>query len=97
MAHPQWEYVSLNGPENWSSLDEKYSTCGIGKTQSPIDLRSNEVTQAVLPAIEFDYKPSPFKLINNGHSIQVNYAPGSSINIGRERYELLQFHFHKPS
>jgi carbonic anhydrase len=27
----------------------------------------------------------------------VNYTPGSSIDLGGVRYELLQFHFHKPS
>jgi carbonic anhydrase len=27
----------------------------------------------------------------------VNYAPGSSIDVGGSRYELVQFHFHKPS
>ncbi len=52
---------------------------------------------ADLPAIQFNYKPSPLKVIDNGHTIQVNYAPGSSIDVGGARYELLQFHFHKPS
>ena len=52
---------------------------------------------ADLPPIEFDYKPSPLKVIDNGHTIQVNYAPGSSIDVGGTRYELVQFHFHKPS
>jgi len=50
-----------------------------------------------LPAIKFDYKPSPLKVIDNGHTIQVNYAPGSSIDVGGARYELVQFHFHHPS
>jgi carbonic anhydrase len=27
----------------------------------------------------------------------INYAPGSSIRVGAKRYELKQFHFHKPS
>jgi carbonic anhydrase len=31
---------------------------------------------ADLPAIKFDYKPAPLKVIDNGHAIQVNYAPG---------------------
>jgi carbonic anhydrase len=50
-----------------------------------------------LPAIEFHYKPSPLKVIDNGHTIQVNVAPGSSIDVGEAHYELVQFHFHKPS
>lgn len=29
--------------------------------------------------------------------MQVNLAPGSAIEVGGDRFELLQFHFHKPS
>lgn len=36
-------------------------------------------------------------VIDNGHTIQVNYAPGSWLDVGGARYELVQFHFHKPS
>jgi carbonic anhydrase len=69
----------------------------LGKTQSPIDIRDDIATPTELPPIQFDYKAAPLRIINTGHSIQVNYAPGSSITIGGRRYELVQFHFHKPS
>jgi carbonic anhydrase len=36
-------------------------------------------------------------MLNNGHTIQVNYAKGSRITVGGEQYELAQFHFHTPS
>ncbi len=36
-------------------------------------------------------------VINNGHTIQVDYPPGSYIKINGEIYQLLQFHFHTPS
>ena len=36
-------------------------------------------------------------VINNGHTIQVNYAQGSSVTINGEKFSLLQFHFHTPS
>ena len=72
-----------------------FSACKLGKVQSPIDIRGAK--RADLPAIQFDYKPSPLKVIDNGHTIQVNYAPGSFIDVGGVRYELVQFHFHKPS
>ena len=32
----------------------------------------------------------------NGHTIQANVAPGSFAQIGPNRYELKQFHFHRP-
>ena len=32
--------------------------------------------------IEFDYRLSPLDLVNNGHTIQQNYVPGSAITVG---------------
>jgi len=90
-----WAYRGHGGPSEWGSLDPEFGTCKLGKLQSPIDIRGAKA--ADLPAIKFDYKPSALKIIDNGHTIQVNYAPGSSIDVGGVRYELLQFHFHRPS
>lgn len=50
-----------------------------------------------MPAISFHYLPSPLNVVNNGHTVQVNYARGSYIVVGKKRYDLLQFHFHHPS
>jgi carbonic anhydrase len=90
-----WAYTGHAGPSEWGTMSPEFSVCKLGKFQSPIDIRGAK--PADLPAIKFDYKPSALKIIDNGHTIQVNYAPGSSIDVGGVRYELLQFHFHKPS
>ncbi|MCP4688107.1 MAG: hypothetical protein GY859_08660, partial [Desulfobacterales bacterium] len=45
----------------------------------------------------FDYRDSPLKIINNGHTVQVNMASGSHMQVGDHIYKLLQFHFHSPS
>ena len=96
--HPaHWAYTGATGPAKWASIDEKFGTCAAGHAQSPIDIHTTDVQAAALPAIAFDYKPTPLKIIDNGHTVQVNIAPGSSITIGDTRYDLLQFHFHKPS
>ena len=50
-----------------------------------------------LPSLLFNYKPVPLRIIDNGHTIQVNYSPGSFFTVNGNRYELVQFHFHKPS
>jgi carbonic anhydrase len=50
-----------------------------------------------LPAIQFDYKPSPLHIIDNGHTVMINYGPGSFISVGGNKYALKQFHFHRPS
>src|SRR5262249_12420330 len=92
---PAFSYEGANGPSHWGDLSPQYSACKTGKEQSPIDIRNAK--SEPLPPIRFDYKPVPLRLINNGHTVQVNYGPGSSITVGNERFELKQFHFHRPS
>ena len=47
--------------------------------------------------IQFNYQPINLTVKNNGHTIQVDYPPGSAIVLDGKKYELLQFHFHTPS
>jgi len=89
---PHWTYEGPTGPEHWG---EFFPECGKGKTQSPIDIHSPFKGDSDVIAV--DYKQSPLKIVNNGHTIQINYAPGSSITVHGQKYELVQFHFHKPS
>jgi len=90
-----WSYTGHGGPADWGTLSPEFETCGLGKHQSPIDIHGAK--PADLPAIRFDYHAAPLAVVDNGHTIQVNYAPGSTIDVGGARYELVQFHFHKPS
>ena len=92
-----WAYAGKAGADKWGDMKKEFETCKLGKEQSPIDIKDKQAQKAKLDAIKFDYKPSPLKIIDNGHTIQVNYAPGSSISVNGSQYELLQFHFHKPS
>ena len=91
-----WEYgTGHGGPKHWAELNPEFAACGVGKLQSPIDIRGAE--KARLPEIQFGYEPSQPKVVNNGHTIQVNLPPGSSITVGDHKYDLVQFHFHTPS
>ena len=92
-----WSYSGHTGPAEWASMEPEFGACGIGKTQSPIDIRDADVKKVSLPAIAFDYKPSGLRIVDNGHTVQVDYGPGSSITVEGRRYDLVQFHFHKPS
>jgi carbonic anhydrase len=96
-AGPHWSYTGATGPTHWAGMEPDFGACGIGHAQSPIDIQSAKAQKAALPAIKFDYKTVPLQIIDNGHTVQVNYPPGSSIDVGGHRYELVQFHFHKPS
>jgi carbonic anhydrase len=95
--HPahQWDYGTEHGPDHWGELAPEFATCKSGRRQSPVDIEKTE--KADLPPIQFDYRPSPLRIIDNGHTIQVNYEPGSSIRVGDRQYLLKQFHFHRPS
>jgi carbonic anhydrase len=89
-AH-HWSYAGDEGSAHWGG------TCKTGKAQSPIDIRSAAVKVQPLPSLTFDYRPGPLRIIDNGHTVQVNVDPGSSLTIGNDHYQLVQFHFHKPS
>jgi carbonic anhydrase len=95
-----WSYEGPKGPEHWGDLDPAYATCKDGEEQSPIDIRNTK--KAEFPALRFGYQSGPLKyLINNGKTIRVNYhdAPGTGnfLIFGDTRYQLTQFHFHRPS
>jgi len=96
-AHPHWSYSGHTGPSHWGALEKEYTACASGHAQAPIDIHSSAAKKTDLPAIQFTYKPSPLAIVDNGHTVQVNYAPGSFIHVGDKQYELVQFHFHKPS
>ena len=90
-----WSYDGNEGPSHWGDLNPSFAPCKTGHRQSPIDIRNPQ--KADLPPIRFDYKPSPLHIMDNGHTIMITYAPGSSIRVGDKRYALTQFHFHRPS
>jgi carbonic anhydrase len=93
----RWTYSGATGPAKWAKMEKDFAACAAGKTQSPIDIPDSEARKGDLSPLLFDYKPSPLRIIDNGHTIQVNYAPGSTISVEGKRYELVEFHFHKPS
>ncbi len=91
-----WDYEGKTGPLGWGKLDPAYTACSKGREQSPIDIRGAKLNKALKP-IEFHYIAGPVTLENNGHTIVVHVNPGSYIVANGVRYDLVQFHFHRPS
>lgn len=90
-----WNYTGDSGPENWGELADEFSVCSSGKNQSPINLSG--MIKGELPELAIDYVAGGSEVINNGHTIQVNYTSGSVMSIGKHDFELKQVHFHSPS
>lgn len=90
-----WSYDGEEGPLAWGKLNPTNTKCDLGERQSPIDIRDG--IRVELDTINFDYKPTQFQVIDNGHTIQVNLNAGNYLNVSGKNFELLQFHFHRPS
>ena len=97
LAHHEihWSYEGEGAPANWGTLKPEWQLCNVGERQSPIDIRDG--IKVELEPIRFDYRPSNFRIVDNGHTIQVNLGPGNTIAVMGRMYDLVQFHFHRPS
>jgi len=93
-AH-HWGYSGDSAPQNWGTLEPGFSACSTGKSQSPIDIKSSATGNH--KPVGMAYKAGAAEIVNNGHTIEVEYKPGSSIKLDGRVYELKQFHFHAPS
>ena len=72
-----WGYAdSKCPPEQW----HKSFPAGAGSAQSPIDISNAQYSSVLRPiTIEYD-DSSAANIVNTGHSVQVNFNPGSTIN-----------------
>jgi len=84
-----WTYSGAEGPEHWGGV------CHTGKSQSPIDL--DHMVDRDLPSLDFQYHDGGYRVVNNGHAVQVDFKPGSQITVDGKHFTLKQVHFHSPS
>ena len=91
----QWAYAGDAAPQHWAELAPENRICGTGTRQSPIDIR--ETIKVDLEKIQFDYRLGSFAVLDNGHTVQVTPAQGNSLTVMGRRFELTEFHFHRPS
>lgn len=89
-----WGYEGAGAPANWAQLDARNAVCASGKRQSPIDIRDG--IKVDLEPIRFDYRPSTFRIVDNGHTISVNVGD-SRFSLTGKTYELDDIHFHRPA
>jgi len=93
--HAHWSYEGTTGPDKWGNLDAADQVCSIGHQQSPIDI-SGSISARQSP-LKISWSKRPDTIVNNGHTVQLNFAEGDRLNVGDRSYRLMQFHFHHPS
>ena len=89
-----WSYSGETGPSNWATLSPDFSACN-GKNQSPVNL--DGFIESQLSPLNINYSAGGNEIVNNGHTVQINYLAGSTLEIDGDEFELKQFHFHAPS
>lgn len=91
----EWNYTD-KGPNRWHSLDSKWEICSLGKEQSPIDISSSQAITKNNNLI-LNYQTDSKNVVNNGHTLQLNFKNTSYVTFNDTKYNLLQAHFHTPS
>ena len=92
---PEFAYSGDNGPGFWGETPGWEACAGTGGTQrqSPIDI-GHVVFDRHLGPLQLQLHETPLALTNNGHTIEEEYEPGSSLMVNGVVYGLSQFHFH---
>ena len=93
--HAEWGYVGAKDSTHWGDLSAEYQACKVGQQQSPVNLQ--KAIKAEPSPLQIAYHDIPLRVLNNGHTIQINAAPANQITLNGSVYELTQFHFHHPS
>jgi carbonic anhydrase len=90
-----WSYGGEGGPEQWGQLKPEFATCatGSGRARST----SAAASRSTWSRSSSTTGRTAFRVIDNGHTIQVNVGGGNAIEVQGRRYDLVQFHFHRPS
>ena len=90
-----WSYEGATGPEKRGSLDAAAAACSAGSQQLPVDITAP--VSARQPPLNISWSKRPDTIVNNGHTIQLDFAEGGALHMGDRQYALKQFHFHHPS
>ncbi|MEM9363249.1 MAG: carbonic anhydrase family protein [Bacteroidota bacterium] len=65
--------------------------------QSPINILSFKDTTQIGHTITLNFKDEINEVENLGHTVQVDFKPGSTISVDDETFDFVQAHFHTPS
>lgn len=86
----KWNYENTE----WEQIGDNECSSAV---QSPVDINTEEVIEARLSNINYEYEPFPMRIVDNGHTIQIFGTESSYITVEGKRYQFKQFHFHNPA
>lgn len=90
-----WGYDGEVGPAHWGELAPEFAACRDGRNQSPVNIAAT--IDGPLPALDFSYSSQAESIFNNGHTVQLSFAGGSTLTVDGVAFTLKQIHFHTPS
>ena len=93
-APPPAKRSAATGRDAASGGKGEHAVCASGRQQSPIDLA--ETIAVDLEAIQFAYRPAPFRVADSGRGLQMNVYGGGFGLLGKT-YSLLRVDFRRPS
>jgi carbonic anhydrase len=94
-AAAHWSYEGEDGPAHWGDLAAADRVCATGSQQSPIAIHGSIAAQ--LARLRFAWGLDAAEIVNNGHTIQLNFDEGAELKVGADAWRLAQLHFHHPS
>jgi carbonic anhydrase len=99
LANDSSNLVLSTAPDAIESIQQGYALPGLdhGLIQSPINILDCQTKDLACHKVVLHYKQSKEKVVNLGHTIQVDYQPESNIEYDDHIYDFKQFHFHTPS
>ncbi|XP_034692782.1 alpha carbonic anhydrase 1, chloroplastic [Vitis riparia] len=94
-----FSYTGQMGPANWGKLHPQFQECVVGKSQSPVDIITNQTElNPNLKPLSRNYRPGKSTLVNNGFNVGVRFDEDVGVLlVDGKNYSLKQMHWHSPS
>jgi carbonic anhydrase len=85
------------GPSHWGEIG--FPVCGSGADQSPVNIATDSLAPSRGSPLLLRYQSSELGVENTGHVVEVPIPAGATdtLQIGGDRYQLVQYHFHTPA
>lgn len=95
---PSNNFVRAEAPDALTEQEPGYLLPGLehGLLQSPVNIRTKEIEHGQ-HEVTVHYTSSHAHIAYLGHTVEVVYDEGSSLDFDRQHYDFKQFHFHTPS